>query len=311
MGPDYERPDTEATLPDQFNLPTDPALVPGEANLETWWELFEDPQLADLIQRAADQNFDVRIAIARVNEARARVDVVAAQGSPQVGVGGGAGAAGLGGASGAAYGVGVGATWELDVWGKITRQVEAATADFDATVEDQRDVMVSLYSEVARHYFAVRTYQARLRAAQRNLEAQREILDITQGLFDAGLNSRLDVAQASRVLAHSEALVPPLRIQLVRSINTIAVLLGQIPREVHEELETDKPIPVPPQQVTTGVPADLVRQRPDIRAAERRLAAQTARVGIATADLYPQFSLGGSLNVGATRRRFQTKGSPT
>ena len=298
VGPDYEKPKTETKLPGDFSGPDDPALQPGTDDLEKWWEVFRDPQLADLIQRAAKQNLDVRIAIARVNESRARVDIASAARSPQVGLGGGGGAAAFGGNATGAYGVGIDAGWELDLWGKIDRQVEAATAEFEATVEDQRDVMVTLYAEVARHYLAIRTYQERLRSALKNIDAQKEILKITRGRYDAGLSSRLDVAQAERVLANSESEVPPLRIQLVRSANTIGVLLGQFPKDLREELSTEKPIPVPPDTVSVGVPANLVRQRPDIRGAERRLAAQTARIGVATADLYPQFSLGGSLGVG-------------
>jgi outer membrane protein TolC len=257
VGPDYEKPKTETKLPGDFSGPDDPALQPGTEDLEKWWEVFQDPQLADLIQRAAKQNLDVRIAIARVNESRARVDIASAARSPQVGLGGGGGAAAFGG-----------------------------------------NAMVTLYAEVARNYLAIRTYQERLRAALKNIEAQRDILRITRGRYDAGLSSRLDVAQAERVLANSESEVPPLRIQLVRSANTIGVLLGQFPKDLREELSTEKPIPVPPETVSVGVPANLVRQRPDIRGAERRLAAQTARIGVATADLYPQFSLGGSLGVG-------------
>ena len=299
VGPDYKKPGTEAKLPGDFNAPPDPAFQPGTEDLEKWWEVFKDPQLTDLVQRAAKQNLDVRIAIARVNESRARVDVAAAAGSPQVGVGGSAGIGGvssLGGGGGVAS-VGVDASWELDVWGKIKRQVEAATAEFEATVEQKRDVMVTLYAEVARNYLTIRTYQERLRAAEENIEAQKDILLITQGRYEAGLNSRLDVAQSERVLAGSEAALPPLRMQLVRSSNTLGVLLGRFPKDLHKELQAIRPIPVPPETVAVGVPANIVRQRPDIRIAERQLAAQTARVGVATADLYPQFSLGGSLGV--------------
>jgi NodT family efflux transporter outer membrane factor (OMF) lipoprotein len=298
VGPDYEKPETETKLPTEFKTPPDPAFQPGTEGLEKWWEVFQDPQLTDLVRRAAEQNLDVRIAIARVNESRARIGVVRSQGGPQVGVGASGGAAGMAGVTGGAYSVGIDASWEMDVWGKIDRQVEAATAEFEASVEDQRDVMVSLYAEIVRNYLAVRTLQERLQAAQRNIEAQGQILEITRGRFNAGISSRLDVAQAERILADSESQVPPLRIELARAVNTIGVLLGRFPRDLHEELQSEKPIPVPPEQVAVGVPADLLRQRPDIRRAERLLAAQTARVGVATADLYPQFSLGGSLGVG-------------
>ena len=299
VGPDYKKPETETKLPGQFNA-DDPAFKVGTENLEKWWELFGDKQLNDLIERAAKQNLDVRIALARVNEARARLGIVSSQRSPQVGVGGdiGAGSSLAGGDVNGRYQAGVDASWELDVWGKIKRQEEAATADFEATVEQQRDVAVSLYAEVASQYLEVRTSQERLSAAQRNLTLQKEILEITRNRFKTGISSRLDVAQAERILADSETLVPPLRIRLVRAINTLGVLLGRFPKELHAELRAPKAVPLPPEKVEIIVPANLVRQRPDIRAAERRLAAETARVGVAKADLYPQFSLGGSLGYG-------------
>ena len=188
-------------------------------------------------------------------------------------------------------------SWELDVFGRISREVESATAEFEASEEDQRDVQVSLYAEVARAYLAVRALQTQLKAAQSNIESQQKILELTRARADAGLSSALDVKQAEGVLAASEAEVPGLRINLAREINTLGVLLGRNPTALLEELATPKPIPVPPVQVTVGVPGDLLRQRPDIRAAERRLAAQTARVGIATADLYPRFGINASLGM--------------
>jgi len=299
VGPDYKKPESEKKMPAAFNAPDDPALKVDTKNLDKWWEVFHDPQLTGLIDRAEKQNLDVRLAIARVNEARARIGVVNSQRSPQVGFGGSAGAGTnpFTGGGGGRYSVGLDASWELDVWGKIKRQEEAATAEFEATVEDRRDVSVTLYAEVASNYLSVRTFQERLASAERNIKVQKEILQITQGRFESGLSSRLDVAQAERVLAESEASVPPMRIQLVRSINTIGVLLGQFPKDVHAELKSDKPIPVPPREVMVGVPANLLRQRPDIRGAERRLAAETARIGVAKADLYPQFSLGGTLGL--------------
>lgn len=299
VGPDYKKPTTESKVPAGFKGVDDPAFKAGTENLEKWWEVFNDPQLTDLIERAAKQNLDIRIAIARVNEARARISIAESARSPQVGVGGGGGYGGFAGSAGAAGGGGIGASWELDVFGQIARQVEAATADFQATVEQQRDVNVSLYAEVAAEYLAVRTAQERLAAAERNIQSQREILDITRVRFANGLSSRLDVAQAERVLADSETTVPPLRIALVRSINSIGVLLGKFPKDLHEELRAAKPIPVPPRTIAIGVPANIIRQRPDIRGAERRLAAETARVGVAKGDLYPKFSLGGSFAYGA------------
>jgi len=143
----------------------------------------------------------------------------------------------------------------------------------------------------------IRTYQARLAAAEGNIKSQKQVLELTRARLKHGLATDLDAAQAERVLASSEAEVPPLRIELARSVNTMAVLLGRRPGALYDELSAPEDIPVPPAKVTVGVPADLLRQRPDIRRAERRLAAQTARIGVAAADLYPSFSLTGSFGL--------------
>jgi len=304
VGPDYVPPVLGTDeVPDQFSSIDDPAFIPGETDLTEWWKVFENPQLDSLIQRAAEGNKDLKLAVARVAEARARLGFAKAGKSPSVSIGGGAGLANdyqTGFETRTRYGVGADVSWEIDVFGRIAREIEASTADFQATEEDQRDVQVALFAEVARAYLAVRALQTQLGAAQRNLESQREILALTEARFAAGLSSRLDVAQAEGVLAMSESNVPPLRINLAREINTLGVLLGQNPQALHEELAEPQPLPVPPLKVAIGIPGDLLRQRPDIRAAERRLAAETARVGIATADLYPQFGINASLGVQAS-----------
>jgi NodT family efflux transporter outer membrane factor (OMF) lipoprotein len=157
-------------------------------------------------------------------------------------------------------------------------------------------VQVSLFAEAADRYLSVRRLQEQLAVAVSNLETQNEILELTRIRQRDGLASRLDVVRAEQQVAGSEARLPPLRIDLNRNINTIALLVGEAPQNLPFDLETPQPLPIPPAEVVIGIPAELLRQRPDVRAAERRLAAQTARVGIATADLYPQFSLGGSIS---------------
>lgn len=302
VGPDYVAPDTATTMPGGFQTPEDPSFVTGEANIVDWWIVFDDGQLVELIERARIDNLDLRIAISRVTEARARLGIAESGNVPSVAAGGsalrGQESSAIdpvgGGTTRTRYDAGLDASWELDVFGKVAREVEAATAEFQATEEDQRDVAVSLYAEVARTYLAVRAYQSQLAVAESNIRSQREILTLTRTRYETGISSRLDVAQAESVLASSEAEVPPLRIELARAINTMGLLLAQYPVELHDELEEPKPIPVPPVEVAVGVPANLLRQRPDIRAAERRLAAQTALIGVATADLYPQFSLIGN-----------------
>jgi NodT family efflux transporter outer membrane factor (OMF) lipoprotein len=198
------------------------------------------------------------------------------------------------------FDLGVAASWEIDLWGRIRRQVEAADAEVAASVEDYRDVLVTLFAEVATNYVNVRALQERLRYATANVEAQENTLQLTQDRFDSGLVSALDVAQAESNLANTRALIPLLEQQLAIAFNRLAVLLAMPPGALDEELSGEIPIPVEPQGVTTGLPADLLRQRPDIRSAERRLAAQTARIGVATAELYPQFSITGFLGLQST-----------
>ncbi|MGC6486831.1 MAG: efflux transporter outer membrane subunit, partial [Planctomycetota bacterium] len=300
VGPDYAPPETPEQLPQEFAEVADPAFQPGEADLVRWWTVFGDAQLDDLIRRAAEDNLDLAIAVSRVSEARARLGFRKAGRAPQVGFGADVAQASsfqTGFESRTVSSLGADVSWELDVFGRISREVESATAEFEASEEDQRDVQVSLFAEVARAYLAVRALQTQLQAAQNNIDSQRQIVKLTHARADAGLSSALDVKQAEGVLAASEAEVPGLRINLAREINTLGVVLGRNPTALHDELATPKPIPVPPVQVTVGVPGDLLRQRPDIRAAERRLAAQTARVGVATADLYPRFGINASLGM--------------
>lgn len=297
VGPDYEGP-PEIAMPETFAAIDDPAFVPGEADLRTWWEIFNDPMLNDVIAAASTDNLDLRIAIAKVVEARARVDIAESARSPLIALGGGSAID-----SNAATGfdprvqssLSMQASWELDVFGRVARQIEAADATFGAVEEDRRDVQVSIFAEAANRYLSVRSLQFQIQTAERNLASQREILELTRIRFRDGIASRLDVVRAEQLLASSEAILPPLRIQLNRDINTIALLVGTHPQALPFDLRTPEPLPVPPAEVVLGIPAELLRQRPDIRAAERRLAAQTARVGVATSALYPQFSLGGSI----------------
>ena len=300
VGPDYEGPPTDGvTVPENFGPVDDPAFQVGATDITQWWTVFGDPELEALIDRAASDNRDLRIALSRVGEARARVGSVRAAGRPQVGIGGGVQATNnffTGFETRAVSSAGIDASWELDVFGRIARQVEAAEAQFEASDEDRRDVQVSLFAEVARAYLNVRSLQEQLEAAQENLTSQREIQRLTETRFVDGIASRLDVSQANQVLAESESLVPPLRIALATEINALAVLIGTNPQELHAELREPKPLPLPEvDQIIIGVPADLLRQRPDIRAAERRLAAQTALKGVAVADYYPSFSISGTL----------------
>lgn len=303
-GPNYVPPELE--VPQNWHQPPDPAVIPTQTEITEWWTVFDDRMMTGLIRQAAQQNLDLRVAVARVNEARARLGVVTGRQSPVVDMTGMASRErssenlGIpGGSVQTRYSIGLDASWEIDLFGRISRTIEEAAATYQASEEDRNDVLITLYAEVARTYLDIRTFQMRLAAAKNNIEAQKQVLGITKARYTNGLSSQLDVFQAERVLANSEAEVPPLRIELSRSINTMSVLLGKPPGTLHNMLSIAQPIPIPPEKAAVGIPADLLRRRPDIRREERRLAAQTARIGIASADLYPSFSLSGSLNLTA------------
>ena len=305
VGPDYKPP--KAQVPGTWQGIKDPALVPRKGDIQRWWEVFHDSLLSRLIAEAARENLDVRVAWARVKEARALVGVAAGAEVPSLDASGSSTWQRTskydsvpGGVTDSNHRIGVDASWEIDLFGRIKRTIEAAEADYQATEEDRLDTLVTLYGEVALTYIEVRTLQARLEAARKNIASQREVVGLTRSRFKHGLATDLDVAQAVQVLASSEAELPPLRTALTQAINKLALLLGKQPGALYQELSRPKAIPLPPPKVAVGVPADILRQRPDVRRAERQLAAQTARIGVATADLYPSFSLTGSLGLSAT-----------
>ncbi|MGD8329363.1 MAG: efflux transporter outer membrane subunit, partial [Acidobacteriota bacterium] len=311
VGPDYappERPLPDATaIPDAWHTQAVEGLEDGQSHLQQWWASLEDPMLDSLIERAYDQNLDIRLAVARIQEARALYGVATGDRLPVIDANGAAGMSRTNEAglsvdiepdTLAVLDVGVDARWEIDVFGRIARNIESAAASYQATVESYRDVLVSLFSEVALAYIDVRSLQDRIRFAQSNIQAQENSLQLTRDRFAAGLTSRLDVAQAESNLADTQARIPQLRQQLEFAYNRLAVLLAQPPGTLSAELAAPGAIPDPPVQITRGIPADLLRQRPDIRQAERILAAQTAQIGVATADLYPTFSLTGAFTFG-------------
>jgi NodT family efflux transporter outer membrane factor (OMF) lipoprotein len=267
--------------------------------------LIDDPKIGELIERATAGNLDLKAAVARIAQARAQLGIAAGEQLPTVD--------GVGqvedsrvseevsentsppqGRTDTFYTTGLDATWELDFWGRIRRNVESADAGFGASIEDYRDTLVVLYAEVASAYVQIRSLQARIVSAIGNVGTQQGALQLTQERNRAGLAPDLDVRQAQLNLATTEAFVPALRQELAATINRLATLIGEYPSVLHAELGEPAPIPGPPEETLVGKPAELLRQRPDIRQAERELAAQTAQIGVATADLYPRFSLSGA-----------------
>jgi len=321
VGPDYEAPDY--SVPDEWRAAVVEELEDEDAPLQMWWTELQDTVLTDLIQRAELANLNLQAAVSRVAEARARRGIAKGGFYPDIFLGGAysyqkvgeKGVQGIAGGGGDGEGdgdeaspladpfsswvFGLDLTWELDLFGRVRRTVESATASLQASVEDYRDVLVTLYAETASAYVDVRTFQQRLSFARQNVQAQEESLELTRDRYLAGLTSVLDVAQAEQNLATTRSLIPTLEIGLEASLNRLAVLLAQTPGSLHEELGIARPIPEPTEAVAVGIPADLLRRRPDIRRAERELAAQTARIGVATADLYPSFSIGGSVGMEA------------
>lgn len=265
--------------------------------LAQWWTTFGDPVLARLVARAVAGNLDVRQAIARVREARARRQLARANRFPSLSASGSASHARRSGESSTLYTAGFDASWELDIFGAQRQTEQAAAATLQARVEDVRDALVTLTSEVALNYLDVLVASARLATAEANLRAQAQTFEIATFRYQAGLVTEIDVAQARTNLEQTRATIPNLRTARAQAVHRIAVLLGQPPAALVRELATVGRVPVVPITIAIGVPADVLRRRPDVRAAERALAAQTALVGAAEAERYPQLSLAGTIGL--------------
>ncbi|BAU49195.1 RND transporter [Sulfurifustis variabilis] len=305
VGPDYAPPATQAPEAWRAGAAAGASAAPTDpATLARWWSVLQDPVLTRLIERAASGSLDLRQAQARVREARARRGIASADRFPTLAAAASAsrvrGSEETGtGATTELYAAAFDARWELDLFGSKRRALESATAGLEASVADAQDVYVSLLAEVALNYVEVRSFQTRLAIAEANLGTQTETYDITRWRAQAGLTTELDVQRARFNLEQTRAEIPSLRSGLEQAKNRLAVLLGERPGALAPELDAPAAIPVVPAEVAVGVPADVLRRRPDVRAAERRLAAQTAEVGVAAAARYPGFALLGSIGLEA------------
>jgi outer membrane protein, multidrug efflux system len=292
-------------------------------NLIEWWTVFHDPQLDSLVDRALRSNKSLQLAEARILQARAQRIIAGATGLPMLDASGSytrfqrsnnAFSLASGGTTGTTTGTSsssflargdlfqadLDASWEIDVFGGVRRAVEAANADIGAAQEDFRDTLVTLLGEVATNYFQLRGNQRRIAVAVENIDIQRKTVELTQGRFQAGLASRLEVAQAEALLATTESQIPPLETTVRQSIHQLGVLLGSEPEALLPELSPPRAMPPAPPEVPAGLPSDLLRRRPDIRRSERQLAAATAQIGVAVADLFPKLSLTGSYGFQST-----------
>ncbi len=303
VGPDYTEPDAKTN--DTW-LAQDERAETGVPQNDRWWELFNDPKLTKLVEQAQNQNLSLRVAGLRVIQARAARGIAVGEFFPQTQEVGGSinqnqvssnDAVGVGDRSFAQDSVGLYAAWELDFWGKFRRGIESADSELLQTVADYDAVLVSLAADVATSYIQVRSAEERLVYAESNVRLQAETVALTEARFKAGAVSELDVSTARATLANTEALIPQFKDAIRQNKLALCILLGRTPSELAEELRPGDgaaaSVPQAPRAIAAGIPAELLRRRPDVRAAERAAAAQSARIGQAVAQLLPQISIVG------------------
>ncbi|MCA9471076.1 MAG: efflux transporter outer membrane subunit [Nitrospirales bacterium] len=304
VGPDFAKPDIP--IENKWIYEENPTIKTETADYHEWWAVFNDPILNTLIEKASQQNLDLEIAGLRIFEARAQLGISIgllfpqsqqaragalinqfSKNSPLVGA--------LDHFN-YNYAIGFDAAWELDFWGRFRRGVESASASLYSALANYDDLLVTLTAEVARTYIQIRTIEQRIVFAKKNILFQQQSQKIAIDRYEGGETSELDVTQATSLLKQTQATVPNLEAILRQTKNALAVLLGIQPIAVQSLLGSAKPIPVPPTDVAVGVPAELLHRRPDIRRAEFQAAAQSARIGIAKSDLFPQLSLAGTFS---------------
>jgi multidrug efflux system outer membrane protein len=303
VGPDYHAP--PVSVPAVYHQPLSNATNTPSASLSQWWQLFHDRQLDALIQEAANANHDVRLARARVREARAQAGVARSALFPSVNANGdyarqrlskNTPGGFLAGAAGQpleqnTFDSSLDMSWEIDVFGGNRRALEAAKADVGANEESSREVLITVLGDVGLNYLDLRGLQKELAVARDNLRLQEQTLDLTRDQFKAGLATELDAARAEAQAAETRSQIPLFEQNIQRDIHRLSILIGKEPAELESELAASAPIPSALPGIPVGLPSDLLRRRPDIREAEREAAAATARIGVATADLFPRFYL--------------------
>jgi NodT family efflux transporter outer membrane factor (OMF) lipoprotein len=304
VGPVFSAP--SAPVADKWLEANERSVDTRHQEYRNWWTVFHDPVLNRLIETAYNQNLSLVSAGTRVLEARAQLGVAIGEFYPQLQHGTGSliydrsshadptatPASVLRNFWRDALGLTV--NWELDFWGKFRRGIESADAAYLASIASYDDVLVSLLGDVATTYIGIRTLEKQIEIARENVVKQKKALAVAEARFRGGAATKLDVYQAENILGETEATIPQLTILLKQGLNALRVLLGMPPEPLGDLLRGSNGIPVPPKDVAVGIPADLVRRRPDIRAAELVAAAQSAQIGIAEADLYPAFSLLGT-----------------
>ncbi len=318
VGPDYRSPNMK--MPVDFITSSQGGQKPIENSINKpvidavkWWQSCNDQELNSLIEQAIRSNPNIEIALYRIQEARTKEALIIGTALPEIGVGGGGGG-GTGsdisrgraaaplvaadntkGLTKITHVFGFDAEWELDLFGKYRREMEASAYDTEAAIAARNTVLISIVADVARAYIDMRALQMQFMVLQRNTVVAQKYLHVTQARFNAGITNELDLILAQRQLAALQAEKMPLAAQVHAAQYVIAVLLGKFPEDLANELENPGMVPSLPEKIDAGLPLDLLRRRPDIREAERELAADTARVGVATANLFPHVSLTGGV----------------
>ena len=313
VGPDFERP--EPDMADNWQQADDERLDTSDVTYAEWWTAFNDPALDRLIEEAYRQNLNLKVAGLRILEARAQLGIATGLKYPQSqSVSGGYARtkssenapplANLpddvrdrANTSTNVWSASFDIAWEADVWGRFRRGIEAADANLSANMLNYDAVLVTLTGDIALTYVTIRTLEERLTFIAENVKLQERGLELAKTRFEFGAASELDVVQSTALLESTRALIPLLEVQAGRARNALSLLLGMPPNDLVEYLGGQNSIPIAPARAAVGIPADLLRRRPDVRAAEMAAAAQSAAIGVSAADLYPQFVLAGSIGL--------------
>jgi len=307
VGPDYVQP--ESPLGPDWYQAERAGFTTTAAEQVRWWKQLNDPVLDQLVELAHTQNNSLKIAGLRVLESRAQLAIATGNQYPQsqavvgdataVQASKNAANTAAGDLSFTQYNVGVGASWEIDFWGKFRRGIEAADAGYLASIAGYDQVMVLVTAQVSGTYLAIRTLEEQIRITRENIALQQRSYDIVDIQFQNGSTAELDVLQARTQLLSTQSSIPQLQTELYQAQHAMSTLLGMAPAQIRELLGSESAIPDIPETTAVGLPADMLRQRPDVRQAEYLAMAQNAMVGVATANLYPSFSLNGSLGLSA------------
>jgi NodT family efflux transporter outer membrane factor (OMF) lipoprotein len=303
VGPDFVKPEIDA--PEQWSQPESQGLASAPVELVEWWRIFDDPVLNGLVEAAVRDNNNLEIAGLRVLEARAQLGIATGAQYPQSQFAAGEATfvspAENSGATSSfwQYGLGASASWEIDFWGRFRRGIESADAAYLASIAAYDQARVLLTAAVVDTYAVIRATEEQLRIAHENVKIQQRSYDIAEVLYRNGSDSELDMQQASTLLLATQATIPGLQSSLRQARNALSTLLGQPPGSVADRLAQGQGIPALPADIEVGFPADMLRRRPDVRQAELVAMSQNALVGLAEADLYPSFSLVGSIGIAA------------